>query len=318
MRSWLDGDRARIGAIDAGSNALRLAIADVGPDGEVQVVARRREPVRLGDRVFRDGQVGRKRREAAVHAFDRFSQLLDDYDVRWYRAVGTSALRNADDRQFVLRAIRKRTGIEIDTIRGCDEASAVRAVVLNAFPDDEPPTVIADLGGGSLEITVMDRRGRRRSSAVLPVGTVRLMHDFELSGQFSKRQARRVGDYVRGLIDAKLGAPPSRVRGCAICGGNARALARVAPGDDHGDMATVDLGYLAERFKRMRKRDLYSRMNAYGIRKDRADVMPIAAIVFACVGQWLGVDQLIAPAVGLVDGLLRDMGAALAARRMIA
>lgn len=318
MRCWSEGDRARIGAIDAGSNAVRLAIADVDRDGSVHVVARHREPIRLGQRVFRDGLVGRKRRDAVVRAFRRFSRMLDDYEVSWYRAVATSALRNADDRRFVLRAIRKQTGIEMDTIPGADEATYVRSVVLDAFPVDEPPTVIADLGGGSLEITVMNRLARRRAHAVLPLGAVRLMHEYDLSGRFSKRRARRVRDHVMELIEDALGAPPAQVRSVAICGGNAKALARVAPGDDYRDMSTVDLDHLAQRFNRMRKRDLHSRMQAYGVRKDRADVMPVAAMVYGCVGQWLGVDRMIAPAVGLVDGLLQDMAAALAEQRMIA
>ena len=78
-----------LGAIDAGSNAIRVCIARVVAPGELAVIEAERVPVRLGHHTFTHGELDAKTIESAVVAFARFRKLFDQHGVRRYRAVAT-------------------------------------------------------------------------------------------------------------------------------------------------------------------------------------------------------------------------------------
>ena len=107
------GSPVRIAAIDAGSNAIRLAIAEVRPAAGLAVVETERFPVRLGHRVFLEHRLDPPTIARAAEAFRHFRRLLDRYQVKSYRAVATSAAfvwgapwRQGEVRR-VLRAIQR-------------------------------------------------------------------------------------------------------------------------------------------------------------------------------------------------------------------
>lgn len=92
-----------VAAIDIGSNAIRLVIGHLDPHGEVRILKKMREPVRLGKDVFASGEISAKTREKAVEAFHKFGEILRAHDVRHTKAVATSALREAKDRHSLDR-----------------------------------------------------------------------------------------------------------------------------------------------------------------------------------------------------------------------
>src|SRR5688572_11084656 len=174
----MDSD-VMLGAIDAGSNAIRVCIARaVG--GELVVVEAERVPVRLGHHTFTHGELDTKTIEAAVVAFARFRRLFDQHGVTRYRAVATSALRNAANREDLIDRLFRELKIELEVIDGEEEGRLVRRAVLQAMKGRSDPSLIVDLGGGSLEVTERVRDGWDTWS--LKIGTVRLLETFGLTG----------------------------------------------------------------------------------------------------------------------------------------
>ncbi len=86
-----------LGAIDCGSNAIRMVIAECDGPGSLKQVAYLRAPVRLGTRAFTRRQLARDALENAIDAFKRFRSMFDEHGVKHYRAVATSAVRNANN-----------------------------------------------------------------------------------------------------------------------------------------------------------------------------------------------------------------------------
>src|SRR5262245_28514942 len=121
-----------IGAIDAGSNALRVVVAEVTYDGaEPRRLAELRVPVRLGHGAFTVGELDIHTIDAAVHAFRGFRELFDNHGVRHYRAVTTSAVRSSRNRDVLLHRINAEAGIELEVISGEEEARLTRKAVRN-------------------------------------------------------------------------------------------------------------------------------------------------------------------------------------------
>ena len=90
-------------------------------------------------------------------------------------------------------------------------------------------------------------------------------------------------------------------------GGNAETLANVAPGPRHHGIPTLELSLLRERLPELLRMDIRERMKAYAVRRDRADVMGIAAIIFVTLGRYLNVRNLAVPAVGIREGVIHEI-----------
>lgn len=118
-----------IAAIDVGSNAIRLAIARVATDGTFQVVHLAREPVRLGHDVFGTNRISPETIKAALIAFRRFRELLNKHSVSRFRAVATSAVREAENGDRLAAQISRRYGIGLTVIDPEEEARLVHLAV---------------------------------------------------------------------------------------------------------------------------------------------------------------------------------------------
>src|SRR6187431_1338355 len=130
--------RTMLGAIDAGSNAIRVVIAELVQDTrlsgfELNRIEAERVPVRLGHGAFTKGELDPQTIDEAVAAFRHFRQRFDHHGVSIYRAVTTSAVRAADNREVLLHRLYHEAGIELEVIDGDEEARLVRKAVVHAF-----------------------------------------------------------------------------------------------------------------------------------------------------------------------------------------
>src|SRR5207245_6469569 len=139
-----------------------------------------------------------------------------------------SATSEGRKRKAVVRRIKQKSGIVLEVINATEEARLGREAVLAALGPEAPPRCIADLGGGSLEISIL-REHAVEQGAQLPVGTVRLMTTLELPGVIRPVEAEQVRRYVRALLESKLVPRPNIGVGIAVAlGGHAGKLAYVA------------------------------------------------------------------------------------------
>jgi exopolyphosphatase / guanosine-5'-triphosphate,3'-diphosphate pyrophosphatase len=300
-------DPVHIAAIDAGSNAVRLSVARAYSAMDIEPLHNERYSLRLGEGVFVRHRFSEEMFRKAGKAFSHFKEILEEFGVTRYRAVATSATREARNREAFVRRIKQQSGIALEIVSAKEESRLGREAVIAALGPESPPRVIIDLGGGSLEISVL-RDHHVVQGAQLAVGTVRLMSTLEIPGVVRPPQAEEVRKYVRALLESKLPAPPNVGDGVAVAlGGNAETLANVAPGPRRNGLPTIELSLLRERLPDLLKRDVRERMKVYGVRRDRADVMGIAAITFITLGRYLNARCLVIPSVGIREGLLQEI-----------
>lgn len=297
----------QLAAIDAGSNAFRLMIARFFTTAEWEIVESVRAPVRLGHSVFTSGEFDRKTLRDATAAFREFRAIMDRHGVSAYRAVTTSAAREARNRHVLIERIRAQARVELEVISGAEEARLVRVAVHRALRHFDPPRFILDLGGGSLELNEL-RRGVLQESIGLPLGTVRLMEAFRAQGVIHEHTANEIRSHVLSVLQSAL---PVRPRGLAAysvaCGGNAETLAGLASGPRISGLPTLNPRLLRDRLWELLQLKVEERMKAFSVRRDRAEVMGVAAIVLVTVAQWLRMRQIITPRVGVREGLLFDL-----------
>ncbi|HXC46780.1 MAG TPA: Ppx/GppA phosphatase family protein, partial [Candidatus Sulfotelmatobacter sp.] len=296
-----------IAAIDAGSNAVRLSIARAFSALDIEPLVNERFPLRLGEGVFVRHRFSEEILKKAVKAFRHLHELMEEYGVTKYRAVATSASREARNSGTLLHRVKQATGIRLEVITAKEESRLGREAAVAALGPETPPNCVVDLGGGSLEINIL-RDHSILQSAQLPVGTVRLMTTLGIPGTIRPAQAEQVRRYLRALLESRLPNRPNLADQLAVAlGGNAETLSNVAPGPRREGLPTLDVSLLRERLPDILERDLRERMKSYGVRRDRADVMGVAAIIFVVLGRYLNIHHFLIPTVGIREGILQEI-----------
>lgn len=296
-------------AIDAGSNAIRLLIVRAYGPERLEVLERQRIGVRLGHHVFTHREFDEETVVEAVRAFKGFKKAFERFNVERYRAVATSASRTARNRQWLLESIFSETGIELEVISTAEEERLVRLAVLSSLPPMQWPEMIFDLGGGSLEMCFL-HQGKPVRKAGLPIGTVRLLERFGLqdeNGRIDPTQHARIVARVQRRLAKAFPQKPLLTNPLTVaCGGNSESLAELAPGKRYHNLKVIKVAALRRMLPKIMEWSVEKRMKVFGVRRDRAEVMAIAAVVYDTIADWLGLENLVAAGVGVREGAIID------------
>jgi len=304
----------RLAALDVGSNAIRYGAAEFTAAGHGTELAAHRFAVRLGHDAFTTGRLSEGVIQAAVASAVSFRARLDDLGITRYRAVATSAVRESRNGGELVERIRRESGIHVETITGTEEARLVWLAVKQRIQLGEERWLLADLGGGSLEISTITRL-RIEESESHAMGTVRLLEDLSGSDPDGPGFRHRVERY-----SARLALPRDAggsIHGVILTGGNAEAIADLASGKrvagtEPASLTPADLESVLDRLANLSFRE---RVETLGLREDRADVIVPAAIIFRRVVAMCGAERILVPRVGVREGVLYDLAADLAEHR---
>lgn len=293
---------APVAAIDAGSNAIRLAIIDVGLTGVLKRRLARRYALRLGSEVFRNGHIPAAHVNELLSIFGDIATRLQRLGVSRYRAVATSAMRDAKNGAAVVASIRQQTGIELEIISGAEEGRIMRMTLMRALGTLSSDCLLIDLGGGSLEI----ERTTDVDGLSLPWGTLRLLQHYPCLQE--PQRAWRFAE-VHAAIRAELAAclgPISEANVAIGTGGNLDALARLAPVANSA-VPAINSHKLLLLARRVAKTAPSERAQRFNLRADRADIILPAAFVVLALTELFGLDTLLVPGTGIHESLLHTL-----------
>lgn len=297
LRETLFGRRredARQAVIDIGSNTVRLVIYG-GPRRAPTTVWNEKIAARLGSDLTRSGFMPNSSMAEALDALKRYVRLLADLDITDITAVATAAPRDAKNGPEFLERVRQ-LGLPVRLLSGEEEAVASAYGAIGAFPCANG--VVADLGGGSLEL-VSVAAGECHNGASFPLGTLRLPA-LRAHGQFE----RKVEKMLRAEQWARSHAGP-----LYMVGGTWRAFAVCAMRgmdhpltDPHGFALGVDEALaLAKTVQRSKPAKL---AQIPGVSPMRAEKLPDAAALLRILLSDLQPDGLVFSSWGLREGLL--------------
>jgi exopolyphosphatase/guanosine-5'-triphosphate,3'-diphosphate pyrophosphatase len=290
----------RLAAIDIGSNGARLLIKNfrTTEDGTQQIsrVMYMRVPLRLGSDVFTLGKISKERMLMMKHMLKAFKQIMKLNQVDDYRACATSAMRDAENGKKVLNKLRKSTGIDIEIINGREEARLLCNNIVENIGSAKGNYAYIDVGGGSTEISLL-HDGALTHSQSYNIGTLRM-----LGGMVSKETVEKMkADLKRFAKDM----PDIRIIGS---GGNINKLFKLTHAKRENRYVTVD--EIKDLYSKLKVLSVEERIEQYGLKVDRADVIIPAAEIFITAAEALGCDSVQVPNISLadsiVDGFYRD------------
>lgn len=182
----------RVAVIDLGTNTFNLLIADVS-EGGFSIVHNSKEGVALGMGGITEQWIAPEAMARALRAFEKFDALCREHNVTTIRAIGTSALRDSDNSDELVDAVKKQYGIEVGIIDGLQEAQLIYDGVRWSY-DFAQPSLIMDIGGGSTEF-IRGYRNEKLQFCSLDIGVSRAVQLFQLSDPISDKDQRQLIDW---------------------------------------------------------------------------------------------------------------------------
>jgi len=283
----------KFGAIDIGSNAVRLLITNVfesetGPIFKKSSLVR--VPIRLGQDVFTKGFIGEEKKRKMVQTMGAFKLLLDVHAVTSYRACATSAMRNATNGEELVEQISDEAGIDIEIIQGKKEADIIFSNHFEEHLFKDRSYLYIDVGGGSTELTVFSNN-KPVASRSFRIGTIRLLNN-KVEAEYWDKILKWVEENTKGL--GKLDGIGS--------GGNINKLYKMT---ELTGGEPLQYSKLKELHVMLRGMSYENRIVKLGLNADRADVIVPACEIFLAIMERAKIKDMIVPQFGLSDGITR-------------
>jgi exopolyphosphatase/guanosine-5'-triphosphate,3'-diphosphate pyrophosphatase len=298
----------RIGIIDLGSNTTRLIIMAYEPGCCFHMTDEVREIVRLAEGVGDHGTIQPAAMYRAVEALKMFHALCRATGVQRIIATGTSALRDAPNKDEFLQQLKDETDLDLRVLSDEEEAYYGYLGVVNSMPIDNG--FVIDIGGGSTEITEVDAR-QFRHWVSQPVGIVRLTERYVNSDPISNKEFRALNNAVTKTFEKLDWFHAASGRTLVGIGGTVRNLARIDQKRRkyplerlHGYKLSLET--LENIVAMLRKKTVSERANVSGLNSDRADVIIAGAVILLQLMKQGGFEEIQIGGQGLREGLFYE------------
>ena len=301
----------RIAAIDVGSNSIRQIIADVRPDGTIDVVDEMKAHPRLGRGLEATKALSTESMDFAVEALSRMATLAKEQGAQRIEAVATSAVRDAENAELFLARVKQATGLKLRVLKGEDEARLSFLSALAHFDLGKGRSVIIDIGGGSLELALAAEGVVDRLTS-LPLGAIRLTERYMQGGGSSAKGLRKLRKQVRKAIKPIISGRDWRGARVIGSGGTFTNLAGMhltrqgifSAKSVHGTVIPrVDVEHILDTIAEMSPEE---RSNTEGLNADRGDIIVAGIAVIAEVLARVEAHQLEVSRYGIREGLLLE------------
>lgn len=283
-------------AIDIGSNAMRLLVANIveqdGKETQFSKSSLVRVPIRLGQDAFTVGEISDENIERMVDAMKAYKLLMKVHKVERYMACATSAMREAFNGREVADLIEREADIKIDIIDGKKEAAIIASTDLHSFIKPEHTYLFVDVGGGSTEFSLF-ANGKIVASKSFKNGTVRLLNNM-------------VNDIVWQEIEKWIKTVTEPYDNVTLIGsgGNINKLFKLS-----GKKQELPLSYfyINSQYQFLNSLTYEQRISELGLNPDRADVIIYATRIYLNAMKWSGARNIYVPKIGLSDGIVKAM-----------
>lgn len=283
-------------AIDIGSNAMRVLIANVieekGKATRFNKSHLVRVPIRLGQEAFTVGEISNESTKRMIKAMKAFKLLMEVYQVEKFAACATSAMREAFNGKELVDKINEATGVKIDIIDGKTEAAIISNSNLAAYISTKSNYLYVDVGGGSTEFTLFSK-GKRLVSKSFKNGTVRLLNQMVPEGVWSEIE--------KWIKEQTVAMESIEIIGS---GGNINKIFKMS---GKNQQKPLTLTYLNQQFKFLNSLSYEERISNLGLNQDRADVIIPAIKIYLHAMKSCNAKHLYVPKIGLSDGIVKAM-----------
>ena len=300
--------------IDLGSTSIRMAVAQINADGSYQTLDTLHQSVSIGSDTFSKGQISRRTIEESVKVLRNFLSVLAEYRIDLHngvRAVATSAVREARNRDEFLDRVYIATGIDVEVIEGTEvnrlTFMGIRPVLAANANLLKDRLLVVEVGGGSTELLGLDN-GRVSVAHTYRMGSYRLRESMEAqSGTESQQMEVLETDIDAGIRQCRDAATPGERVAMMMMGGEARLAARLVEADwDEKALVSIKVSALEKLARTVLEQDIEAVVSMYRLSFEEAQTLGTALQVYVRMAKAFRLKRVYVCGVTLRDGLLAE------------
>lgn len=304
----------RLAAIDLGTNSFHLVIADTNPDGSFTIVESEKEMVRLGESGNDMKVLAPDALDRGINALRRFRTIIAARNASTIKAVATSAMREAENRDKFIQRARAEAGIEVEVISGFEEGRLIYLGALQAVSAFEKRVLLIDIGGGSAEY-VIGEKGQVKYVNSLKLGAIRLTRKFRLSEKPSTKQIIDCRKLISGELSISARSIKQLGFECVIgSSGTIQSIASMIRAARTGEATNERLNNFKFNYyevqdvvdKLLSAPSVLFRERIPGLDQKRADIILGGALVMQESMRLLDLDDVTVSSFALREGVIYD------------
>lgn len=303
-----------VAVVDIGSTSVRMVIAQIDDHGRMHVIESLQQEVSLGRDSFSKGFISKSSITQCVSALRSFRRVLREYRITreaQIRAVATSALREAMNRDAVLDRISIATGFDIDTL---EDSEVTQFTYLGIKPYlaaerslRNADVLIVEVGGGSTE-ALMVRRGRLVAAQAFRLGSFRMRETLEESGASGAGLIKAMENHVTRTVEQirDLAGAPSGIT-LLTMGGDARfAAMNLVPSWDKVSLVKIPVAALAKFTATITAMSIDDIVREYALSYPAAETLGCALLAYVRLARQFKLKEVLVTCVTMRDGVLAE------------
>lgn len=298
-------------AIDIGSYSMKMKIVEVDEVGNLRTIERLSKPASLGRDTFSMGKVSYETVEEICDIVTGFQRLMQEYQSRHYRAVATSAIREAQNRDYLVDQIKLKTGLKVEVLTNAQERYLTYKAIRENLPDHQmirnDGVMLVEVGSGSIEMTLY-HQGRLQRTHNIKLGHLRLREVLSSLEQRTQDFPLLLEEYIESHLDI-LNFIKDRyeLKHFIALGSEMRVISKLCNQTDHLDrLKEIPLKKFQAFFQQILRKPTPLLAKDYQLPPDMAaTLLPSMMVLKKCV-EMTHADRLYTPLVSLADGIISD------------
>ena len=282
-------------AIDIGSNAIRMLIANViskNNNTYIQKNSLIRLPIRLGEDSFTKGYISESKIINLIDAFKSFKLIMKIHNICEYKVYATSALRESENKNEVVNRVFSESNINIEIIDGVKEAMVISKTNIFKKSDYYKTYLYVDVGGGSTELSII-KNLKKVLSKSFKLGTVRLINSIK-----KNKEWRNMKEWIKENLNEN-----SKVYLLGT-GGNINKIHKLTNTSEGKPITSL---ILSSFYQKLNNLSYEERIVNWGLNPDRSDVIIPAMKIYLNILSWTDSKVIFVPQAGLTDGMIREI-----------
>lgn len=302
--------RAPVSAvIDIGSNGLSMDIAQL-QGGVIKTLEQLIYPVSLGRDTFSTGRISFEKLNKTCEIIKNFMAVATEYGVFKIRAVATTAVREAENSDYVLEQIKIRTGLNVELLDDSAEKTLIYREIIRRLKEVKiykSPSLMVYIGVGNLGVSVYDN-GTIPFTQNIRIGSLRLSEMLLNLQEYEEQYSIVIEDYLRGFTDTFYNTlPKGEIKHFIASGREIEMIAKLCEGELDTTFVYIGKDKFVSLYEDLKNKTVEQIMDEYDLSQDNADLLRSAMSIYYMLLKVTSANKIIAPLVFITDAVLFEM-----------
>lgn len=295
--------------IDIGSNALHMKIAQL-KNGKILILEELKHPLSLGRDTFSLGKISLEKIEKCCDIINKFLKAAEGYGIKYVRIIATAALREAENREYVVEQIRIRTGISVKILDDSGEKNLIYKEILKRLEKSKiskNTALLVYIGVGSLGVSVYDK-GVIPFAQNIRMGSLKLSEMLFNMQEYEAQYNVIIEDYMRSFSKTFYNTlPTGKIKHFIACGREISIISELCDAEKSGEVTIIQKDKFTKLYNSIKNKTPDQIVEEYGISAEAAELIRPAISIYNMFFGSVETSKIIAPNVDINDGIITEM-----------